>query len=157
MRGTLCSTLIARTSEIIYCNSSQYIIWILYKWSWKYFVSVLTDPSTRQPLGLQQDPNSSSLGYNMPSQFWCQTLGFGHSPLKRFKHHLFYVSRLIHHRHSYRMHSACRGVKGLPCTVSHLIWLLYDALLRLLELWPKTDWLHASITHSHPVIETRIC
>jgi len=27
-------------------------------------LSVLTDPSTRQPLGLQQDPNSISLGYN---------------------------------------------------------------------------------------------
>jgi len=29
-----------------------------------YFLSVLTDPSTGQPLGLQQDPTSSSLGCN---------------------------------------------------------------------------------------------
>ena len=34
-----------------------------------YFLSVLTDPSTRQTLGLQQDPTSSSLGYITSS--WC--------------------------------------------------------------------------------------
>jgi len=33
-----------------------------------YFSSVVTDPSTRQPLGLQQDPTSSSLGYNNSSR-----------------------------------------------------------------------------------------
>ena len=32
--GTLRSTLVARTSEIIYCMASQCIIWILYKWPW---------------------------------------------------------------------------------------------------------------------------
>jgi len=55
-----------------------------------------------------------------------------------------------------RLHSDCRGVKGLPCTVSQLSWMMYDTLLRQLELWPEAACRHISITHNHPVFEARL-
>ena len=98
------------------------------------FLSVRTDPSSRHSLGLPkiQSPAPRDITHRpysgVRSWGWTQSTEENSNINYSTSQDTFIIGK------AKRLHSDCRSVKGLPCTVSQLSWMLYDTLLQQLEL-----------------------